>query len=109
MSTIRLPAVRVVRVTDLPAGRLYGTTKQAGAPDVPVRRRVQIVQAASNAHGHVFPTVGASVAWVWSDDDGNWEVDNINPDGKYHAIAYDHTGVHDPVIKLNLTPEVPEP
>lgn len=91
------------------AGRMYGTTAIAGMPDAPVRRRVQICAAASNAHGNVFPSVGAAVAWTWADDAGNWEVRNVDPDLKYHVIAYDHTGVHDPVIRLNLTPEVVEP
>lgn len=89
-----------------PSGRLYGTTAIAGTPDAPVRRRVQICEAVSNAHGHIFPSVGASVAWTWADDAGNWEVNNLDPALKYHVIAYDHTGVHDPVIKLNQIPEV---
>lgn len=87
-------------------GRLYGTTRQAGAPDVPVRRRVQIVAAVSNAHGHAFPAVGSFATWVWADESGNWVVRNLDPALRYHAIAYDHTGVHDPVIKLNLVPTV---
>ena len=31
---------------------------------------------------------------------------NLDPARKYHAIAYDHTGQYDPVIKLNLIPTV---
>lgn len=94
------------RVAELPPGRLSGTAKVAGAPDSPVRRRVQIVAAVSNAHGHVFPSASAVATWTWADEDGNWEVRNLDPSLKYHAIAYDHTGVHDPVIKLNLVPTV---
>jgi len=86
--------------------RIFGTTKTAGNPDAPVRRRVQIVEASANAHGHVFPSVGAFSTWTWADENGNWEVRNLDPNLKYHAIAYDHTGQYDPVIKMNLTPTV---
>lgn len=89
-----------------PAGRVFGTTKVAGTPDTPVRRRVQIIEAASNAHGHAFPALGALVTWVWSDANGEWEVLRLDPAKRYHAIAYDHTGQYDPVIKLNLIPTV---
>lgn len=88
------------------AGYLHGTTAIAGSPDAPARRRVQAMSSGSNAHGHIFPLVGALVTWVWADESGNWEVRNLDPALKYHVIAYDHTGVHDPVIKLNLTPTV---
>ncbi|MDD3674979.1 hypothetical protein [Thauera propionica] len=44
--------------------------------------------------------------WVWADEAGNWEVRLLDPAKKYHAIAYDHTGQYDPVIKMNLTPTV---
>lgn len=87
-------------------GRLFGTTTIAGAPDAPVRRRIQVVEKTENAHGHVFPALGVFVTWAWADESGNWEVRNLDPALKYHVIAYDHTGVHDPVIKLNLTPTV---
>lgn len=97
-------------VFDIPygdrAGRLYGSTKVAGAPETPVRRRVQVVEARENAHGHVFPTDGMRSTWVWADEAGNWEVRLLDPAKKYHAIAYDHTGQYDPVIKMNLTPTV---
>lgn len=87
-------------------GRLHGTTKEAGSPDAPVRRRVQIIAAENNSHGHVFPNSNSSVTWTWADEAGNWEVRNLDPTLKYHAIAYDHTGQYDPVIKLNLVPTV---
>jgi len=106
MSTVILGAVMVLPGATPPPGRLYGSTKEAGIPDAPVRRRVQIMSAASNAHGHVFPAVGSVVTWTWADESGNWEVRNLDPALKYHVIAYDHTGVHDPVIKMNLVPTV---
>jgi len=90
----------------LPPGRLYGATAEAGSPDSPVRRRIQVMSSGSNAHGHIFPNVGTSVTWVWADENGNWEARGLDPALKYHVIAYDHTGVHDPVLKMNLTPTV---
>lgn len=89
-----------------PPGRLSGSTKIAGSPDTPVPRRVQVVSYAPNAHGHIFPAVVAFSTWTWADENGNWEVRNLDPALKYHAIAYDHTGQYDPVIKMNLIPTV---
>ena len=88
------------------SGRLYGTTSEAGSPNTPIRRRVQIVSAESNAHGHVFPAAVTLATWVWADENGNWEIGNLDPARKYHVISYDHTGQYDPVIKLNLVPTV---
>lgn len=64
------------------------------------------MSAESNAHGHLFPATVVFSIWTWADENGNWEVRNIDPALKYHAIAYDHTGQYDPVIKLNLIPTV---
>ncbi len=97
---------RVVKTLVSSTGRIFGTTKESGIPDAPVRRRVQIIAAVSNAHGHVFPNADPSVTWTCADESGNWEVRNLDPTLKYHVIAYDHTGVHDPVIKMNLVPTV---
>lgn len=88
-----------------PTGYLDGSTKIAGLPDVAVQRLVQLVTAA-NAHGQVFPYSNV-VAWKWSAPDGSWRFDGLDPAQKYHAIAYDHTGQYDPVVKLNLVPSVP--
>lgn len=87
-------------------GRLHGTTAVAGTPDEPVRRRVQVVAAGGNAHGHIFPIIGSLYTWVWADASGHWECRYLDPARRYHVIAYDHTGVHDPVIKMNLVPTV---
>ena len=86
------------------AGRLYGTTAVAGNPDAPVARVVQIAHA-PNAAGTLFP--GAQlVGAVLSNASGAWSLSDLDPTLRYHAIAYDHTGVHDPVIKMNLVPSV---
>lgn len=105
MSTFFTPPPFVTYQNPL-TGRLFGTTKVAGNPDSPARRRVQVIPAAQNAHGFVFPNAEAAVAGTWSDDTGNWEVRNLDPARKYHVIAYDHTGQYDPVIKMNLVPTV---
>jgi hypothetical protein len=88
----------------VPVGVLYGTTAVAGFPDATVQRRVHLVLA-DNPQRLLLP--GARlVAWKFSDAFGNWHFDGLDPTLRYHAIAYDHTGVHDPVIKMNLVPTV---
>lgn len=88
-----------------PAGRMYGNVKEAGLPDQPLRRRVMVAESRPNAHGFPFPFTGPTF-WTWADENGNWEVLNLDPALKYHVIAYDHTGQYDPVIKMNLVPTV---
>ena len=106
MTTVIAGVIAGYVVLTRPSGRIFGTTREVGVPDSPVRRRVQIVGAAPNAHGHVFPALASFSTWTWADENGNWEVHDIDPTLKYHAIAYDHTGQYDPVIKLNLIPTV---
>lgn len=89
-----------------PIGYLSGTAKISGAPDVPVKRLVQLFTS-SNAHGTAFPTAVA-VDWQWSAADGSWRFDGLDPAQKYNVIAYDHSGQYDPVVKLNLVPSVEE-
>lgn len=107
--TVRVspPSIRI-QVTPIPPGVIYGTTVLAGSPDVPVRRRVQLFECA-NAHGMAFPTSVIPVRWQWSAPDGSYRFEGVDPAKTYGVIAYDHTGVHDPVVKLNLVPEVPSP
>lgn len=107
MSVRLFSRIRTVRTVPPPPGVLKLNTVIAGDPDAPVRRRVQIVEAVPNAHGHIFPATSGEARWHWAGPDGKLNVTGLDPDKRYHAIAYDHTGVHDPVIKLNLTPEVP--
>ena len=106
MSTISYRRFAVIQVVPPKIGRLFGTTKIAGTPDAPTRRRVQVVLADSNAHGLAFPAPAESSTWTWAHENGNWEVRNLDPARKYHAIAYDHTGQYDPVVKMNLIPTV---
>ena len=106
--TIRLSprAIRVQVVPPLP-GVLYGTTVVGGLPDMPVPRRVQLFQYGPNAHGMVFPTNATVAGWQWSAPDGSYRFEGLDPEQRYSVIAYDHTGQYDPVVKLNLAPEVP--
>ena len=85
---------------------LGGSTSTAGSPDVPVTGRV--VQLLT---GGVTPRC---IATALSDAAGTWTFARLShrPDGAgYTVIAYDHTGVHDPVAKANLipTPMPPDP
>ncbi|MCK9993729.1 MAG: hypothetical protein Dbin4_02249 [Alphaproteobacteria bacterium] len=85
------------------SGYLEGTTKVAGTPDVPVRRRVHLVVQMSPRADLAFP--GRISRGVWSDPvTGAWRFDYINTSAKFAAIAYDHTGVNDAVAKTNLVP-----
>lgn len=87
-----------------PTARLFGTTVIAGTPDTPISRLVHLLQGVS-----VRGMIGHSatpVRWMQSDAAGNWEFRDLDPALRYHVIAYDHTGVHDPVLKLNLVPTV---
>lgn len=88
-----------------PSGRLFGTTKTAGTPDAPASRLVHLIRGTPAIRGML---VGDStpLQWVQSDTQGNWEFGLLDPSLRYHVIAYDHTGVHDPVIKMNLVPTV---
>lgn len=63
--------------------------------DVPARRKVVLLDCSSHR----------VVRETWSDPTtGQYEFDHIR-DGKYTAIAYDHTGTYDPEAKTKLTPE----
>ncbi|NMG56642.1 hypothetical protein [Aromatoleum aromaticum] len=106
MSLLTILAKTVTLKPLVRPGALFGSTTIAGTPEAAVPRRVQLF-VSQNAHGQVFPS-NTLVDWCWSDAAGDWHFDNLDPTKKYHVIAYDHTGVHDPVIKLNLVPSVEE-
>lgn len=86
------------------SGYLFGTTAIAGTPDTPARRRVQIWERDAASPSFFF---GARpVDDTMSDAAGAWRIDGLDPQKRYAVLAYDHTGVHDPVIKMNLVPTV---
>lgn len=91
----------------LKTGRLFGTLSRDGTPPVPVHARVSIAPTEESAYrvlgaGSAPPVYGAAT----NPSTGAWEVRGLNPNRKYHVIAYDPTGQYDPVIKMNLTPTV---
>lgn len=98
--------VSVVRLSRFAGySAIDGSTVVAGTPDAPVSRRVQVLQSTRE------PVL---VADTWSASDGSYRIDGIAyrpPGDGYTVIAYDHTGVHDPVAKGNLvpTPMPPDP
>lgn len=84
-----------------PTAYLTGTTAIAGNPDIPVRRVVQLFRRGLTQDWMSHSSIVASQL---SDAAGAWRFDGLDATQLYHAIAYDHTGVHDPVVKLNLIP-----
>ena len=92
-------------------GQIQLDTRIAGSPDEPVKRLVRVYR--ENDDGQPFqpsrePSALTVVATVWTTPAGKRTVEHLDPTRTYTAIAYDHTGVHDPVIKAGLVPEVPE-
>lgn len=85
-------------------GRLSGTTAIAGAPQVPTARLVQLFEREFSTQ--MFFRASKIVAEVISDAAGVWSVEQLDQTKRYAAIAYDHTGQYDPVIKINLIPTV---
>ncbi len=86
-------------------GVLFGTTFVS--PSTPVSRLVDVYRS-----DFARPTAllfGTCVARTRSDAEGNWRVENLDLNGVYSAIAYDHTGEYDPAVKINLipSPQVP--
>jgi hypothetical protein len=74
--------------------RITGTTKNTGAPQLPVRRRVRL---------HDQPS-GRVVREVWSDAaTGAYSFDGIRM-GVYYATAFDHTGIYNGVIATSVIP-----
>lgn len=77
-------------------GRVYGTVKIKGAPDVPVARRVRLIRDLD----------GVCVSEVWSDPvTGAYEFRGFDPLQRYTVLAYDYQQNFRAVIADNLTPE----
>ncbi len=88
----------------LPAGFITGTVKISGTPDVPVRRWVQLWVADLPYH-RLLPDYTLLQAAL-SAADGSYHFVGLDPAKYYAVVSYDHTGVYDPVVKMNLIPEV---
>lgn len=77
-------------------GRIAGTVKEDGTPDVPVKRRVRLHREQD----------GLLVREVWSDPaTGAYSFDHIDATKKYTVITYDYEHDYRAVIADNITPE----
>ena len=78
-------------------GIIYGTVKEDGTPDVPVRRRVRLHREQD----------GMLVRETFSDaTTGAYTFPWIARQRAYYVVAFDHTGTHGAVIRDNAIPEV---
>lgn len=95
---LRHDGARAARLTE-GHNSLSGSTAIAGDPDTSAPgRSVQLLRSVRLPH---------FIAGVVSDTAGQYAFEHIRhrpaSDG-YTVIAYDHTGVYDPVAKTNLVP-----
>jgi len=77
-------------------GRGAGTTKNVGAPDYPVSRRVRLLRKRD----------GLLARECWSDAGGNYLFDKVRHDREYVVMAHDHTGLYNGVVADTVTPEL---
>jgi hypothetical protein len=78
-------------------GRIEGTVKEKGTPDVPVARQVWLIAEVT----------GTVIRETWSAPDGSYVFDYIDHRYKYTVVAFDHTGNYRAVIADNLAPVIP--
>ena len=78
-------------------GRIEGTVKEKGTPDVPVARQVWLVAEVT----------GTVIRETWSAPNGTYAFDYIDHRYKYTVVAFDHTGNYRAVIADNLAPVIP--
>lgn len=77
-------------------GRIAGTVKEDGTPDVPVKRRVRLHREQD----------GLLVREVWSHPTtGAYSFDYIDATKQYTVITYDYEHDYRAVIADNITPE----
>lgn len=101
-----MPMLRVVQprspfvgrdMLDGGGGKITGTTKVKGSPDVAVGRRVRLIRERD----------GICIREAWSDPiTGAYQFLNINPAVVYTVITYDHTKNYRAVIADGLVPEL---
>lgn len=77
-------------------GVIAGTVKEAGSPDLPVKRRVRLYRKQD----------GVLIKETWSAADGTYQFDRIAQGILYYVISFDHTGNFNAVIKDSITPDV---
>jgi hypothetical protein len=77
-------------------GRIQGTVKEKGTPDMPLSRVVILIDERT----------GLPHAKTWSDGStGAYEFQYVRMDRKYTIVSYDHTGTYRAVIADNQTPQ----
>lgn len=76
-------------------GKILGTVKESGTPDLAVKRRVRLHRK----------TDGMLIREVWSADDGTYAFLNVAIQA-YYVTSHDHTGNYNAVIKDSITPVV---
>lgn len=85
-------------------GVLSGTTAVIGNPDTMVSRFIVLSAEMAFLSGSIRPCSLSFITAKWSGADGSWSFDKLDKGRRYTVVAYDHTGVHDPVIKAGLIP-----
>lgn len=76
-------------------GQITGTVKEKGQPDQPLVR--QVLLYSENTH--------ALVASTWSQADGTYRFERIDPQQRYTVISTDYRQLYRAVIADNLRPE----
>jgi hypothetical protein len=86
----------VLRLTHGGFGRVAGTVKVKGTPDLAVRRRVRLVRERD----------GICVGETWSNaTTGAYEFTGIDPAERYTVLSYDGPRVFRAAVQDNVTPE----
>lgn len=76
-------------------GQITGTVKEKGQPDQPLVREVLLYS--ENTH--------ALVASTWSQADGTYRFERIDPQQRYTVISTDYQQLYRAVVADNLRPE----
>lgn len=77
-------------------GVIAGTVKEKGSPDQPLMRQVLLIS--ENAR--------TLVADTWSDANGNYRFERIDPAQRYTVVSYDHLHLYRAVVADNLRPDL---
>lgn len=77
-------------------GVIAGTVKEKGIPDQPLERRVQLISENTRL----------LVAETWSDANGDYRFEVIDPNQRYTVVSYDHKHLYRALIADNLQPQL---
>ena len=78
-------------------GQITGTVKEKGAPNMPLRRRVCLIEEASRT----------LTRETWSDaTTGSYVFRNLDLQRRYTVLSYDHSGVYRAVVADGQIPEL---